>query len=339
MYGSTNSGKTSVAYLFVKEYFEKTGKRCRWLTTDGGGKRPLEDSGLIDMGIIEHADISASSNLILSTSSKIADGMWFQDDDGSLRPAKWNDIGVVVIDGITGLAELYMRQMASSNDKIAFKRGMEYEEEGYMYASLAEGHYGLAQRAIERFICSIAQLPVDWIIFTGIPGPGKDVEGTKEYGIALAGKAANVSILKQFQDIFHIEPKVLQLENGDTRDVRVAWYRPHTASNGIDYHCKARFLPDKYDLLENHPKFKKGYVPLNPKVGLKTYFDFCEKVSGDSKEENKKWAEEVMKRHGIKSLPVRAKVLNEHSKVEDKSKRGKVSSSSDLIVSGDEMSL
>lgn len=286
--GASGIGKTNCCYSFIDWYLENVGiKQIRWLCCDGGGYQPVQDSGLIDMKLADVVTVTDKQANILSISRLIVDGYWFRknkegkrvisrEDPFFVKPEEWEKVGVLVIDGITGLAQLMGQKIMIESDKVAFKRPYEYEEEGYTFAGSDKGHVGLIQNAMIYFLMKIPTLPCDYVVFTGLPGSGEDYKGSKQYGIQISGSAVNATCLKEINEIFHIEKRVVSIK-GEDKLIRVAWFEEHKDEDtGYGYPGKTRVLAEYRDMLDE--KFPNGYVPLGKKGLIKPYYNVIKEI-------------------------------------------------------------
>lgn len=304
-YGSSGIGKTNFCYSFVEWYLENYGvKKIRWITTDGGGYQPIKDSGLVEAKIVEAVNLTNKQEFILSATRLISEGFWFRrltdgtvnlrnTDEYKTKLDEWNNIGVIVVDGITGLAQLISQKMMTSQDKVAFKRPFEYEEEGLVFGGTDRGHVGLIQNVIVNFLMKMSSLPCDFVLFTGLPGTGDDYKAVKQYGIQVAGSAVNASILKEINEIWHIEKKELNI-NGVDKTVRIAWFDDHKDEDtGYTYNSKTRVAASYRYIIDE--KYPNKFVPLSANKGIKPYYDLLkqieEKQKADMAEKLKRWKE------------------------------------------------
>jgi len=318
-YAESGDGKTSQAYHLAKRVYDKYGKLTRWICADGGGFRPVEDAGLIDLGIVDVFDISDRQNAIADI-RRLSEGFWRRKgkrknkETGEIVPAElfssdprcqttdeeWDKIGLYVVEGIKAIGSLLLRHIATSPEDVGFKSSYDYEEDGYLIKGLQQGHWGIVQgELLSIFENGFKTLPINYLFVTSRVGIGKDKKSKETvYGPDSAGTAITADIPAWFEDCLHLSREVIETGEGESlKKVRklVAWYVNHIDANTeIKYLAKARCTPETFPQLAK--KFPGGYVPIDFENGINTYLDFIEELNKGSKESNVRWKEEVDKR-------------------------------------------
>ena len=129
IYGDSGSTKTSQIVFLAKYIYETTGKITRMITADGGGYKPVEDSGLIEAGVIEILDFTDRVRYpyVLATLRRLARGQWpkiYVDTDGKRKrglreaePDDWKKVGAYAIDGIAGICDIVISNVSNRQEK------------------------------------------------------------------------------------------------------------------------------------------------------------------------------------------------------------------------------
>ena len=77
VYGESGSTKTSQCMFIAKYIYEEFGLVTDWISSDGGGWKPVEDQGMIEVGVVNALDITGR-RYILADSRKLMQGWWPQ---------------------------------------------------------------------------------------------------------------------------------------------------------------------------------------------------------------------------------------------------------------------
>jgi hypothetical protein len=287
-YGDSGSTKTSQIYHFAKYIYAKTGKITRLISADGGGYAPIQDGGLIDLGIVQVCELKTSAKYFADV-HRLADGFW-PTPDGVLnsseqcRTKDWSKIGVVAIEGITSISRgllNYVSNYRMPSGERAYKSPFEIEEEGYEVAGTDRGHYGIVHTVLHELIVrKFSLLPVDYVIFTSLVGRGESkVNRESIYGPRAVGEALTSELPTWVQDCVHLTR---------TPQGVLAWYQSHPDNDtGVDYLAKIRLVPELYpEFVDAYPN---GYVPLGFKNGIAILYHKISQLSMKATEINREW--------------------------------------------------
>jgi len=316
IYGPTGSRKTSQIGEFAKYIYEKTGKKTRLLSADGGGWGPIQD--LINAGIIEAWRVVEEKDpkaAIIAASQ----GAWPKELKNGLRvmgtpvatpsPIQrkefLKDVAGYAVEGWTSIAALVMGDTVSKGQKISQDIVGRFEEQtefGNMtFGAPSMSHYGFAQRFILDIIRNFSGLPMERVLYTALEGKGEDkLSKITQYGPATAGGAQTAAIPQYVGDCLHFEdfikdlgpdplnPKQKLVEPG----VR-AWFVQHPdPATGIMWPAKARLVPSQA------AKFRElmgkyGYFELTDSVGLGTYLRTQDSLLASSSNAAREWKQQI----------------------------------------------
>jgi hypothetical protein len=297
IYGDSGTGKTSQILHAAKYVYERYGKYTRLISADGGGWQPCQP--LIDVGIIDAFDIS-NRVLALADLRRLSEGYWRRkSSDGHevfesipecrTTEREWAKIGLYALEGIASIARLMLGHIANNPEKVAFRRPYDFQQDGYTFGGLDEGHYGLVQSEIYRLMVQgFGTLPVPLIIWTSIVGRGK-IKRTSEtvYGPQAAGDAITAEIPAWVGDCIHLE-RILEKD----AEKIVAWFMNHTdPGSDVNYLAKSRLTPDVVPGL--FQKFPDGFLPIGFKRGIDRYLETVEDLQAKAGENWKNWKSDI----------------------------------------------
>jgi len=279
LYGPTGSRKTSQIRELAKYVYEKTGKKTRLLTMDGGGYGTAQDyisAGIIDVWRLVEEERPLP---MLIEASK---GRFPKDLQGGLRKSNslakdMGDVGAYAIEGWFSIANAAMRYLVGKGLKINEDVVSKFSErsdfgEDISFGAPSRGHYGFVQNLILDLIRNFSGLSLERILYTSLEGKGEDkITKGLTYGPATAGGAITAAIPQYVGDCLHLED--FQVDKGVDKDsgaklketqVR-AWFTSHPdPQTGVMWPAKCRIIPSKVEA------FKKvmgpsGYFNLNDK--------------------------------------------------------------------------
>lgn len=290
-YAESGDTKTSQAYYIAKRYFAlNPSKKGRIITADGGGIHPFEASGWLDSGQVQHFNLIGRKTP-LADCRRLSKGYWPIGDEfraeEKFRSWEKENVGIGIIDGITGTAKVLLGHMQTSEDKVGFKEAWKYEEDGETFKGLTEGHYGIVQRELYSLIQNFNTLPVDILMYTARVGKGERKRNKESvYGPQGAGNADTPDIPSWVHDTLHLERVNITAKNkeGDkvTQERVVAWFQEHKdPETDVPYLAKCRLMPELMpELLKRYPK---GWMLMRYDKGLAEYLDVIEELEGKGK--------------------------------------------------------
>lgn len=308
MYGDSGGTKTSQCYHMAKWVYEKTGKKTRWISADGGGWAPIEDGGLRASGVVEAFDIS-KRKLAFADVRRLSQGYWpavkrikgvphlFLTNIDECKPENqgWDKVGLVVVEGIFSIGKLLLGHMQSADETLGYTRPYTIEEDGVVIGGSDKGHYNIVQGELYKLIVQgFSTLPVPLVVYTSIIGKGEKKRTSESiYGPQAAGSAITDEVPTWVGDCLHLARQKVMKKGSDTvKEIVVAWFRNHPdKQTGVDYLAKSRMVPELYPrLLEFFPN---GFVPLSYDKGIRDYMNVLTKLEAGGAKMNRKWKEEV----------------------------------------------
>jgi hypothetical protein len=283
LYGPTGSRKTSQGREFAKYIYERTGKKTRLVTMDGGGYGTAQD--FVNAGIIDVWRL-VEEEKPLPMLIEASRGRWPKDLKNGIRTSNAlakdsNDIGGYIVEGWFSIANAAMRYLVSKGQKINEDVVSKFTEQSdfgvdISFGAPSRGHYGFVQNLLLDLIRNFSGLNLERIMYTSLEGKGEDkLSRALTYGPATAGGAITAAIPQYVGDCIHLED--FQVDKGKDKDglklvetqVR-AWFTSHPdPQTGVMWPAKCRIIPSKVD------EFKKrmgesGYFNLN----VKSLYDY-----------------------------------------------------------------
>jgi hypothetical protein len=239
IYGPTGSHKTMSIGDFAKYIYEKTGKKTRLISMDGGGWAPIQD--YINAGIIDPwrmvEEPSPRAAII-----KASRGAWPDSIKNGLRasstitePSQGNrakalkDVGAYAIEGWSSISTSVMRDMVSKDIRgsedvveVAYENldgsvlaGQELalaKKTGHLpegsekFGAPSRSHYGLAHNFMLDMIRNFGALPLERILYTSLEGRGQDkITKALVYGPDVVGQAMTFKLPTLVGDCLHFE--------------------------------------------------------------------------------------------------------------------------------------
>jgi hypothetical protein len=322
MYGPTGTFKTSQIGQFARYIYEKTGKKTRLITADGGGYAPIQPE--VNIGIIEPWRVidEQSMNAALIAASK---GAWPKKLEHGIRqpgavtvPSRDDrkkllaDVGAFAIEGWASISSAIMRDAVDKGRKINEDVVSKFTEESdfgsFSFGAPSRGHYNYAQNFILDLIRNFSSLPVERILYTSLEGKGEDkLDKQTKYGPLVAGSAITAAIPQYVGDCLHFED--YQEEKGKDplnekqklSELRVrAWFQSHPDSaTGIMWPAKSRLVPGKMEAFKKRMNAPNGYFLLG-NVGVGDYLRAQDEMLTLGTDDARKWKEEIdAKRKGL----------------------------------------
>lgn len=314
IYGPTGTRKTTQIGELAKYVYEKTGKKTRLLTADGGGYGPIQD--LVNVGIIDVWRVTEEANIKVAI-IKASKGAWPEKIVNGLRASStikeispndraraFKDIGAYAVEGFTSIAQAVMGDAVSKGDKISqdivgkFTETTEYGSE--TFGAPSPSHYGWTQRYILDMIRNFSALPLERVLYTALEGKGEDkLTKSLQYGPAVAGQAITASIPQYVGDCLHFEDYTKDLGKDPTNDKQKlvgpgvrGWFVQHPDSiTNVIWPAKARLVPSKVtEFKERIGKY--GYFDLD-EFNLGDYLRIQDEMLATSTESIRLWKDEI----------------------------------------------
>lgn len=327
VYGPTGSRKTSQIGEFAKYIYEKTGKKTRLISMDGGGWGPIQDK--INAGIIDAWRMVEETNPKVAL-IKASRGGWPEKLVNGLRNGSplieiprgqaskhLKDVGAYAIEGWTSISAAIMRDMVTKGQKSSEDIVSKFTEQldgsaqsSETFGAPSRSHYGFAQNFTLDYIRNFGALPLERVLYTALEGRGEDkIDKTTKYGPQVAGNAMTASIPAYVGDCLHFEDFMEEVgvdPNNSKQKLREGkvrvWYQAHPDSEtGIMWPAKARVVVAKVG------EFKKlmgpsGYFVLgdNGEPNLGSYLRVQDEMLSSSSEEVLAWKKMIdEKRRGL----------------------------------------
>lgn len=318
IYGSSGSYKTTNAGRFAKYIYEKTGKKTRLISADGGGWKPLEH--LIEIGIIVPWQISTIDNP-LPIIRKLSKGYWpVVVEENGMRKIRvtpptaetWNEIGGYIVESFTSIGDTLMRDNTAKQRKVAqdvvggFSETIDVQDsagkvtkETEKFSAPAMAHYGLVQNQVGEMVAAFRSLPVDTVLFTALEAKGEEKMTRRTVlGPAVIGGAVTSKVPSWVGACIHHQPIIDETTNVrnpkekiQTRSVRL-YFMPHLSEvPGLEWPAKPRGEAEEMaKLLE---RFPSGYIESTPTEGLDVYLRAIDEAQGTAVPKAKAWKEKV----------------------------------------------
>ena len=294
-YGTSGSGKTTELARIAKLMWHKYKLRSRLICSDGGGWSAFEDYGLIDPDNptcsetfpTQAFDITNRGEMLADV-RRLGDGYWprltkdgdlyFATDAACMTDWKRPNVPQVYLgDSLTGMADSLLDHIMHAPNKVGFKPSWEYDEGGYHFQGLQDGHWLVIQNEIfSNIVKRFHQLPIKWDCWSALAGVGgggeKKAWEEKKFGPSVAGQALTTKIPAWFGDSFHLEQILIQSTDGKQTQKRVAWFTEHSdPTTGLKYQAKGRMIPELTPtLLESFPN---GFIELTYDKGIEQWFN------------------------------------------------------------------
>jgi len=318
-YGPTGSYKSTNAGRFAQWVYEKTGKKTRLISADGGGWKPMEH--LIDIGIIVPWQISTIDNP-LPVIRKLSKGYWpvvvTVDGEQRLRVTPpgaetWDEFGGYIIESLTSIGDALMRDNTAKQRKVAqdvvggFSEVIEIqlpdgkvEKSTEKFSAPAQAHYGLVQNQVGEMVAAFRSLPVHAVLFTALEAKGEEkLTRRTVIGPAVIGGAVTSKVPSWVGSCIHHQPVIEETPDPkdktkmiQTRTVRL-YFTPHVGDvPGLEWPAKPRGEAEEVvkTLMKNHPS---GYIESTPTEGLDVYLREIDSMGGTAKLKAEAWKKEV----------------------------------------------
>lgn len=318
IYGPSGSRKTTQIGEFAKYIYEKTGKKTRLITADGGGYGPIQN--YVNAGIIEPWRIVEEKypKVALIKASK---GAWPVKLENGLRTSPnlyepttkeekakaLKDVGAYAVESWASIAALLMSDLVAKGQKISeevvgkFSETADFGGEAESFGAPGRSHYGWVQNFILTMIRNFGSLPVERVLYTSLEGKGEDqLSKILQYGPLVAGRAITASIPTYVGDCLHFEdfteetgvdpanPKQKLIEG----KVRV-WFTQHPdTSTGTMWPAKPRIVGDQYASFKQRMG-PSGYFVLDNNVNLGSYLRLQDEILQTASDSARVWRAEV----------------------------------------------
>ena len=298
LYGDSGSGKTSQIVKLAEYIYEKHRKITRVVTWDGGGSKPIEDSGLIEAGVIKLIN-ALNFPYALAVLKRFTRGEWiYKTKDGQkvfapTPDAAWEKIGAYAFEGLSSTSDRLLDHISEQDEKVVFQNAR-YVEDGETIGTNNEGHYGLIQKEMHKAVIASKTLPVEYVMWTGHVSKAEDGR-TREtaYGPQLAGKKKTLVAPGWFGSCLHIQ--TFEEPSEDSRYVeisRFAYYINHPdPQTGVKYLAKARcaasVVPELLELLPG------GFVALTPEQGIEQYLKALDQLRVAARDKTNEWKRRI----------------------------------------------
>jgi hypothetical protein len=324
VFGESDTYKTTNLGFAAKWIYEKTGKKVRMISYDGGKWRPLQP--LVDVGVIEPIYVAdktpeGRTRKMLENLRKFSAGYWPK--PGELKDGNWlgtelvptkdySQVGGYLFEGLTSSAEGLMRYIRDNHIKIGpTEDAAQYTDGSEKFWTNVRSHYNAVQGEILGRIRTFSALPVEWVIFSAHEAKGEDEETRMPIrGPGIVGKAATDRVAKEVGDCIHFEKytKEEKITDPRTKEVIVvkrgmvrAFFTSHPDQifPKISYKCKPRVPPEMVpELLKKWPG---GYFTPTTENGLDVFLRFEDELIQRSVDPYRKWKATIDQKHRPKA--------------------------------------
>ena len=317
-YGATGTYKSTNAGRFAKWIYEKTGKKTRLISADGGGWKPMEH--LIDIGIIIPWQISTIDNP-LPVLRKLSKGYWpiIVEEKGERKlrvtppnAKTWNEIGGYIVESFTSIGDALMRDNTSKQRKVAqdvvgaFSESIEVvDEKGNVtkdvekFSAPAMAHYGLVQNQVGEMVAAFRSLPIEAVLFTALEAKGEEKMTRRTIlGPAIIGSAATSKVPSWVGSCIHHQAVIDETTNAKNpkekeqiRSVRL-YFMPHSSDvPNLEWPAKPR--GEAEEMAGMLKKFPGGFIESTPSEGLDVYLRALDEAQGTAVPKAKEWKKQV----------------------------------------------
>lgn len=307
VYAESGRYKTSNVGRFARYEYERTGKKTRLISADGGGWQPLQSE--IDAGIIEPLRVVEAENP-LPLLRKLSQGYWPNEDHTSLVLGGLDDVGAYAVEGVSSLCTILLRNIVASGRKISQevvggfseKINVDNKEVMVSFGNPSPSHYGFTQNEVLQLIANFRALPVDRVLFTSLEAKGKDDinDNSTVYGPAATGKALTDKLPPEFGDLIHFSG----VQVGNNLEVR-CYMRAHPdTQTKILWPAKPRLQPSQLEAFDK--LYPEGYYVLTPQRGIEEFLRFQDESREETAKAAREWKEAVDSRRGQQAIPNRS---------------------------------
>lgn len=272
-----------VKWILDEERKTNPKARCRLISADGGGIGPFEKSGFISKGLVEYFDIMHRPEA-LADIRRLGEGMWPRnantpneqfDTSAKCKTTDWENIPVVVIEGITSIGNQWLNHCADQEAGMGFKHSWVIKEAEYTIGGLSEGHYGIVQKEIHKLVVhGFNALPTKWVLWSALRTKAEDKKETRQimFGPEAVGSAVTHKVPSWLGTTFYLEPRVAENSSGEkVRFVAAHFEEGLDSQTELPFIAKSRVMEDVYPEFKKH--FPKGYVQcVAGKRGIEYYF-------------------------------------------------------------------
>lgn len=285
IYGATGTGKTFWMGILAYQVYLQTGKRTRWICTDGGGWGPAQV--FVDAGVIDPVNLSGDRAALLKLTFA-SEGRWPDPADPKRRwipiekQSDWGEIGMYIIEGLSSIGDKLMEELISDGRKISEEVVGSYilkdeaTGESRRFGAPGRSHYGAVQRQLRDLIRNFGALTskgVSEIVYTALEAKGKDDKEQAILGPMVPGKAMIGELPQRVGDCIHFD--IIAVDDPKNRGKKVQEYRAYF-TNHLDeeymraWPAKVRLGPDAVTAVKEHPEFRNGYMVLDLSAGVES---------------------------------------------------------------------
>jgi hypothetical protein len=263
LYSDSHEGKTTQLYHLAKYLWETHQQKTRIITADLGGYEVFNDSQLVAKGIVDIADLTSSGITYAHLMKLLSLGYWFV--NGKIQETEkyrnFDNVGAYFFEGVTSLSERYLDYIRNEAQSPGFKASWSFKDGDSEIKGLQEGHYGIVQQELYKWIRNTKSLPVKYVVWTSHQQETKvKGKGTMILPKA-AGDAINFRIPSWFSYVFHMDHQEVTDDNGLMKNKRYAWFQEHQDLN------KEMIAPATLRLLPRYyPSFTRYCSTMGRKI-------------------------------------------------------------------------
>jgi hypothetical protein len=275
IYGRSGTGKSTWCLNVAKHLYETSGKTTRWYIGDGG-TGTIEDSGLVEAGVIELCQYNIRENP-MATSQDVCRGLWPKDPDDPTSPMEFaipEKVGLFVIEGLSAMADYIMGSKvgglawrSAQGEKIGQDAPYKIEDGlGRKFGGNPMSHFGVVQRYVKDFVDESRVLP-GMVLWTAHEKTATDRETQEKLiGPEVAGNALTARIGASFGNTIHLDQASKKLKTKDTTtgkdiDALVLEYRAYFTTH---------FDPEGISLMKYYANNRCATPAILPKTGYLT---------------------------------------------------------------------
>ena len=306
IYGPTGSYKTSAGGHLAHYVAEQTGKATLLFSSDGGGWKAVQEE--IDAGMIRPYRCDTAT-IPLPIVRKVSQGYWPQNAEETdvskldFRPVNWDEIGGIIVEGLTSISSMLMRHLADkgikTGEEATSKFSMPIVVNGQVvnesFAGNSKGHYGFVQNQLYGLVMNFISLPVKYVLFTAHESKTEDDDRSTIYGPAIAGKKATALVGSWVGDLIHAQDYAVERtvkgpnpqkpsELIDTQVIDTVcryYYKKHPDPvTGIMFPAKPRVTHSAVTALEQ--AYPGGFFIPTPDKGFDDYLRTVDRIAKEA---------------------------------------------------------
>ena len=270
--GRSKQGKTTSLYFYARSQIGKLGKKILVVNVDGGSEGYWESTDIKDkVRVVYPMKYKAK----LAVMRYLSQGMVPKDVEGKkMVQIDLNQYSDVFWEGLTATAEMFMSHLATHEDLQGVKHALApagtFSDGDETFSVNSISHYNLVHKELKKLLLEgFYKLPLN-VMITALLDEGEDEYKNNVMGPATVGKAITHKVTSWVPDSFHQECVRMK---GDLK-YRV-WFDSHVDKGSqLPVLSGARMIPSMREkFLELYPK---GYLPVNEREGLQTFYEFRE---------------------------------------------------------------